>query len=43
MREFAMAEERIPKVIFLDLNMPDLNGFAVLDHLKSIELTRRYR
>jgi CheY-like chemotaxis protein len=35
-----LAEERLPKVIFLDLNMPDKNGFAVLDHLKSTESTR---
>jgi signal transduction histidine kinase/CheY-like chemotaxis protein len=35
-----LAEERLPKVIFLDLNMPDLNGFSVLDYLESRESTK---
>jgi CheY-like chemotaxis protein len=34
------AREERPSAVFLDLNMPDPDGFAVLDRLKSDEATR---
>jgi CheY-like chemotaxis protein len=36
----ACAKETLPAAIFLDLNMPGLDGFAVLERLKADETTR---
>ncbi|HKU41853.1 MAG TPA: hybrid sensor histidine kinase/response regulator, partial [Polyangiales bacterium] len=35
-----MAREHKPRLIFLDLHMPELDGYQVLDALKSDDLTR---
>ena len=36
-----LARQTQPDVIFLDLMMPDVHGFEVLEMLKAIEDTRR--
>lgn len=35
------AQESLPRLVLLDLNMPRLNGFEVLDRLRADERTRR--
>ncbi len=34
-----MAREESPDLIILDLSMPDMDGFAILKHLRADELT----
>jgi CheY-like chemotaxis protein len=36
----AMVEALLPRVVFLDLNMPDMNGSAVLAEIRNSERTR---
>lgn len=34
------ADERLPRVVFLDLNMPEWSGFEVLERLRADDRTR---
>lgn len=37
----AIARDRVPDVVLLDINLPDVNGYEVCSRLKRDELTRR--
>jgi CheY-like chemotaxis protein len=39
--DYTQREDTIPRIIFLDLNMPRVNGFEVLKAIKADERTKR--